>query len=155
MESCRKALDDLDAYITEEGPFDAVLAFSQGAALAATFIIRKFNQDPKQQHINSVFKCAIFISGGIPRDPAALLYDEMRSLDYPTDGEVIPVPTAHIWGSNDLLSPSELSRLCKSQGRTTFIHGGGHEVPGSRSKDAVTGTVHAIRRTIDKTVYTQ
>lgn len=155
MESCRKALNDLDAYIATEGPFDAVLAFSQGAALAATLIVRKFNEDPRRQHVDPVFKCAVFLSGGVPCDPAALLHDEVRILDVGSDGEVIPVPTAHIWGLNDLPWPPKLSELCVTQGRTVFIHDGGHEVPGSRSKEAVTGTVHAIRRTIDKALYKQ
>ena len=154
VESCRKALDDLDAYIAAEGPFDAILAFSQGAALAATLIVRKFSQESKQQHVNPTFKCAVFLSGGVPCDPSALLRDELRILDHASDGEVIPVPTANIWGSNDLSWPPELSKLCMAQGRTVFIHDGGHEVPGSKSKPALTGTVQAIRRTVDKALYT-
>lgn len=146
-------MDDLEDYIATEGPFDAVMAFSQGAGLAATLMIRKLLQEPAQQRINPLFKCAIFFSGGIPGDPAALGKNELRPLSYDTDGEVIGVPTAHIWGSNDQQYPTfgpVLSQLCKREMRTVFIHQGGHEIPGSSSKDAVTATVHAIRRTIAK-----
>lgn len=151
--SCRKALDDLDAYIAAEGPFDGVMAFSQGAALAATLIVRKFRQDSEGQRTNPVFKCALFISGGLPCDPYALMQDELRLLSHDVDREPILVPTAHIWGAHDLSFPgssAELSRLCWPQGRTEFIHEGGHEVPGFGSKEAVIGSVHAIRRAIDK-----
>ncbi|MCJ1262835.1 hypothetical protein MMC22_002705 [Lobaria immixta] len=156
--SCITALDDLETYMAAEGPFDAVMAFSQGASLAATLMIQKLWQDPIQQHINPLFKCAVFFSGGIPGDPVAIRRNEPRLLDHATDGEVIQVPTAHIWGSKDpqhLSFGLPLSQLCKNETRMVFTHEGGHEVPGSSSKDAVTGSVNAIRRTVAKAVSAQ
>ena len=37
------ALDDLDKYVTQEGPLNGVIGFSQRAALAAMFIIRQYS----------------------------------------------------------------------------------------------------------------
>lgn len=71
--------------------------------------------------------------------------------------EIISIPTAHVWGSQDTLWPGRalaLSEICSSNMRTVYIHDGGHEVPGSKSKAAVTGTVHAIRKTIDQALST-
>ena len=142
-----------------EGPFDGVLAFSTGAALAATLIIRESEsgRGPNQHSFPPSFKCAIFLSGGIPFNTAALLRDEVRTLTA-ADGELIQIPTAHIWGSNDTLCPGTsitLSRVCNARLRESFIHDGGHEVPTSRSKDKLARTVHTIRRTIDKALSAQ
>ena len=150
-ESRRKALADLENYVAEEGPFDGVMAFSLGAALAATFIIRKLQANPLERRTSLPFKCAIFLSGGIPFDYLAVPLDEIQSL-WVKDEQPIQVPTAHIWGSNDALADSTsavLSELCNPQLRTVFIHDGGHDVPGARSRDATIGMVRAIRHTID------
>ena len=98
------------------------------------------------------------MSGGPPGDHQALEQDEVKLLDQSADGEMIMIPTTNIWGSNDRLLPGlspQLSKLCQADIRTDFIHEGGHEVPGSGSKDAVTAAVHAIRRTVDKALARQ
>ena len=156
--SALKALNDLDAYIEAEGPYDAVLAFSQGAALAATLMIRKLRQNPVEQHLSPLFKCGVFISGGIPADYGGLLDGKIRLLSHAEDGELIPVPTANIWGQDEgefSGNSKQLAGLCQSQGRVIFIHKGGHEVPGSRSRDAVTASVNAVRRTIQTALHAQ
>ncbi|KAI4123544.1 MAG: hypothetical protein LQ338_005217 [Usnochroma carphineum] len=151
VQSCRKALADLETYMQTDGPFDAVLAFSQGAALASTLMVKKWREDPAAQRLDPVFPCAVFLSGGVPCDPDALLArGQIRTLDFPLDGVVIPVPTACIWGKDDLPFPPRLGALCDATKRTIVVHEGGHEVPGSKDKDAVTATVHAIRRTVAK-----
>ena len=147
----RKALSDLERYVAEEGPFDGVLAFSMGATLAATLIINQF-QEHQGPNPNPPFKCAIFFSGGVPFDPAAILHGEIRNIGA-TGGQLIQIPTAHIWGSIDELAKSTsvtLSELCDPHLKTVFIHHLGHDVPGARSPDAMNGAVRAIRRTIDR-----
>ena len=140
-----KALNDLEAFIAAEGPFDGVLAFSQGATLATTYIVRQARRDPA----TVPFKCAIFFSGGIPCDPSLLERGEVRELDFATDGEVIRIPTANIWGRQDeMLWGPALNQLCAASMRTSFVHDGGHEIPGSKMKDAVTESVNAIRRAV-------
>lgn len=133
------------------------MAFSQGAALASTLMIRRFQQDAGGQ-TDPPFKCAIFISGGVPGDPAALEQGKVRMLDYATDGEVIHVPTAHIWGANDRQEPTfgpVLSKLSQATLRTVYVHDGGHEVPGPRDQTALRSTAKAIQRTVDMVLSAQ
>lgn len=128
------------------------MAFSEGAGLAAMLMIHKVQCSPMEQHLHPVFKCAIFFSGGVPADPGTLEQrEEVRFLDYERDGELIGVPTAHIWGKNDMEYPAfgpVLSRLCKADLRKVFIHEGGHEVPGRKDPPAMGTVVQIIRHTI-------
>ncbi|KAG9239334.1 serine hydrolase FSH [Amylocarpus encephaloides] len=50
--------------IREEGPFDGVIGFSQGAALAAAFIARQADISPSEEF----FKVAVFIATSMPFD---------------------------------------------------------------------------------------
>ncbi|KAL8786453.1 MAG: hypothetical protein Q9213_002769 [Squamulea squamosa] len=174
--SCWKALKDLEEYIAEEGPFDAVMAFSQGAGLAASLLIHYVQRDAQQAQFSPVFRCAVFFSGGVPEDPrgveAAVAIAnsekggekeesvtttraegniERRLMDGEIDGEVIMIPTAHIWGRNDDLYPTfgpVLSRLCKSSEREVFLHEGGHEIVGAKDPIALEKAVRCIQRAI-------
>ncbi|KAI9690814.1 MAG: hypothetical protein M1822_008433 [Bathelium mastoideum] len=159
--SFRKALDDLGKYLDTDGPFDGVIAFSQGCSLAAAFIIEEQrrqvqagNGDPASA---SSFKCAVFFAG---RPPYVDAGPEHRSLggkkDAASSGSFtmrIAIPTAHIWGANDEFEPGNalaLYDLCGPQTRCVVVHEGGHEVPGPRDRDAVTESVHAIKRMLAK-----
>lgn len=136
---------DLKSYIAAEGPFDGVMAFSNGAALAATLLIGS------QKASSSPFKCAVFLSGGIPFDEEALHQDKVANLQ-PTESHMITIPTAHVWGSNDQLwawTSETLSNMCDGNLRSVYTHAGVHEVPGSRSKEAVTGALQAINKMIE------
>ena len=62
------AVFDLDRYIVDTGPFDGVMAFSSGAALATTLLLYKQQKNPVEQRLHPLFKCAIFFSRGIPGD---------------------------------------------------------------------------------------
>lgn len=130
------------------------MAFSQGAGLAASLMIKKIRQDRIQQRLYPMFKFAVFFCGGVPIDPG-----EFRLMDFKHDGELIEIPTAHIWGEADRLYPSfgpVLSHLCKRGGmREIYIHGGGHEIPGPHALDAVAKVVDAVNRTIDRAVSIQ
>ena len=77
-----------------EGPFDAILALPQGASLAATYLIRKFEQDAVQQRLNPRIKIAVFLPGILPVDYNALTNDNLRLLEYGVDEKVIPVEGA-------------------------------------------------------------
>jgi hypothetical protein len=148
-ESMLTALEELDEYIAEEGPFDGVMGFCHGAALAAEFIIYKAQQDPDSE---PPFKCAIFLGAGLPSNPAELLDGKVRLLSNESDGEIIRLPTAHIWGSKDPVYDicEKVSKLCRSSARSVFIHDGIHEVPGYGMKGGLAGSVKMIRRTVDR-----
>ncbi|KAK6598098.1 ef-hand calcium-binding domain-containing protein [Botrytis cinerea] len=157
--SCSKALLDLQDYISEFGPYDGIIAFSSGASVAATFIIRQQILLKRQDCMKFNFKCAIFFSGGIPVDPTALLErEEFVILQPDIHGEIIDLPTAHIWGCNDQLYPTfgpVLTDLCRRDLREIFIHQGGHEIPGPDNKTAVAEIVKIIRRTVERALNIQ
>ncbi|KAI1759002.1 serine hydrolase FSH [Hypoxylon sp. FL1150] len=150
MESCVSALANLDSYIATEGPFDAVLAFSQGAMIAASYITWKLRQNPALERKSPTFKCAVFFSAWSAYDPDALWKGKLRVLTPSVDGEIIHIPTAHIWGRNDKVSikASDVSGLCAAGTRQVHVHEGGHEVPGARMSHAVKSSVRIIRRVI-------
>ncbi|KAL9089977.1 MAG: hypothetical protein Q9165_005506 [Trypethelium subeluteriae] len=147
----QQTVDDLDAYIAAEGPFDAVMGFSQGAKMAATYIVHKIRQDPQQQRMQPTFKCAVFFSGSPPLDLVALQQGSARTMDSEIDGEVIHIPTVHFWGATESDDPTcgpTLNYLCNAKMRHTIIHAGGHEVPGPKDKTSFVAGVEAIRQAI-------
>ncbi|KAK7745869.1 hypothetical protein SLS53_002587 [Cytospora paraplurivora] len=152
-ESYFKALSDLEKFVEEEGPFDGVMAFSQGAGLAAALLIHQLQRAPREAKLRPVFRCAIFFCGGVPEDPSAVYGAARRLMSFEEDGEVIQIPTAHIWGAHDHTYPTfgpVLSKLCSSSQRADFIHHGGHEIPGPRDPDGVLNAVRAIQRAIQR-----
>ena len=152
MPACRQGLEELNCFIESDGPFDGILAFSQGAQVAATYLAWKAAKDPLHQQLRPVFKCAVFLSGAVPADPTALWQDELRTLDPTVDGQVIGIPTVNVWGSKDPRKDSAilLSRLCKPQFATNVTHGGEHVVPGAGDTVGLSLTVAAIRKTVER-----
>jgi len=137
------ALDELTTFINHEGPYDGIIAFSLGAALASTWMI-----DRIQRNIPIPFKCAVFFSAAMPVSVDSLRNGQAVDLDPAAAGEVIGIPTAHLWGTNDWLatSASKLSEMCWGPQRSVFVHNGGHEVPASG--DDLIKAVNTIRRCI-------
>ncbi|KAI9692403.1 MAG: hypothetical protein M1822_006634 [Bathelium mastoideum] len=122
----QQVVNDLDEYVEAEGPFDAVMGFSQGAQMAANYMVYKAT---RQQHMRPPFK---------PMDPEV-------------DGEVIRIPTVHFWDATDpessVCAPI-LSRVCNAKLRQDVFHEGGHEIPGAKDRKSLTAAVEAIRKTI-------
>ena len=74
-------------------------------------------------------------------------------MDYASDGEVIGIPTAHVYGRNDDRAPlfgPELSKFCVKGLRSDFEHEGGHDIPGVKDKVGLEKTVQCIQAAIDK-----
>ncbi|KAG9201296.1 hypothetical protein G6514_005844 [Epicoccum nigrum] len=160
------ALNQLDEFIRETGPYDALFAFSEGAGLAASLLIRMARLNGSSiaaaagvgvEYVAGgiqgpgadlhLIKCAVFFSAGVPRDP-----ETGRLMDAAIDGEVIDVPTAHIWGENDNMYPSfgpVLSRLCKTDVKEVYVHDGGHRIPGAGDMEAVKNCVSVIKKTTE------
>ncbi|PVH98547.1 hypothetical protein DM02DRAFT_530985 [Periconia macrospinosa] len=147
-----KALEDLGAFIENEGPYDGILGFSHGAALAAAYMVREAQHNPTKHLVEPAFKVAIFYSSIGVVDPSHLLEHGTERWLSGSEGPLIQIPTAHIWGKNDdewSKASNEVAMLCESTKRSVFIHNGGHEIPGSKDRAGLYGTVHAIRRAID------
>lgn len=149
-----RAVEQLDSFIATEGPFDGILAFSQGATISGTLLARQYqkgNAGPAAPKA-SPFKCAVFFSGIRPVEWSGLLRGEVRILDASIDGDLLKLPTVHVWGRQDLLWSKEsraFSNLCEAHSRVNCIHEGGHEIPGPRLGNSVSEVVRAIRRTVD------
>ncbi|KAK6334104.1 hypothetical protein TWF696_002606 [Orbilia brochopaga] len=146
-----KAIMDLEKFIEAEGPFDGVIAFSQGASLVSSLLIKQgyLNGSATEKAAN-YFKCAIFIAAGSPISLDALQRNEVELL---TEGSElrIYIPTAHIWATNDPVGPAMsavLQALCAPQVRHAYVHNEGHIVPGTRSPDSLRAAVNVIRRVI-------
>lgn len=148
--SAKECLDHLDAYIASEGPFDGIIAFSQGATVAGTYLAHRMKLSPEKERAHPTFKCAVFMSSnGVYEINDSPDDGSIRLLTPEEDGEAIQIPTAHIWGCNDTTVNSELTRqMCSSAMRESYVHSGGHEVPGTRMKDDVRACVKIIRRVI-------
>lgn len=154
MESKLKSVADLDSLLKEEGPFDGVIAFSQGAMLAMTYILREAKLHPSKHYTEPAFKVAIFFSAIQPVDSVLLEETGLETVvKVNGDHPLVRIPTAHFWGLDDK-SPwakdaNEVSGLCDPEKRAVYIHNGGHEVPGGKDNNTLYRVVHNVRRTIE------
>lgn len=106
----------LEEVFKEQGPFDGILAFSQGACLLS---IITANKRPSP----IAYRFLIFVSGF-----KSLLSG--HSATYPPS---IGVPSFHIFGETDAVIPQEMSQdLCQLYTNSIqYTHKGGHYVPAS------------------------
>lgn len=148
-ETCLKAGKDLDRYLEMEGPYDGVIAFSSGATFVLSWMINKIREKNPNKPLELPFKVGIFFSnvGRLAEfhdsvEPAVTTLDETE-----TNG-VIDMPTAHIWGIDDLDQENArlASQACNEATRSVYVHGKGHEVP--MSTEGVISAVKAINRAI-------
>jgi len=63
----KQAKTYIEEIIEEEGPFDGVVGFSQGAALAASIMLEHAKTNP----LNDIFKLGIFAGASLPFDIAS------------------------------------------------------------------------------------
>ncbi|KAG9506472.1 hypothetical protein J7337_000003 [Fusarium musae] len=145
------AIDDLWEYIAEEGPFEGVLGFSQGASLAAMIIARARHSNPPP------FQFAIFFCAGLPYCEKSLSAGEVKFLRAEdTKGPVIHVPTAHIFGKKDpdVNDSKAMIELCHPWGRVLLDHGAGHEIP-RVPVEMVDDMARAVEKVVTKAVIGQ
>lgn len=89
-ESAQEALEYLYQIIEEEGPFDGIIGYSEGATIAATLILHeqmRFETEGREP----TFKCALFFAGWPPMDSTLsriVLADESDL--------TITIPTCHV-----------------------------------------------------------
>lgn len=147
--SALKALNDLRDYLLTEGPFDGVLAFSQGANLAAMHAIRESQRDYETDTPSlSTFRLLVLLSASVVHDPVAFeKRGEIKALSSFASGELIQIPTVHIWGGLDAMKEESAvsSKLFSGDLSTVFVHSGAHDIP---AKHDITEAVKAMRRGI-------
>lgn len=151
VKTAQRALLDLDAYVDAEGPFDGIIAFSQAVGLAGTWLVHR-----RRASSPSSVRCAIFLAGGSSALDPTLLLEEGAIVHLPAAkvGEIIDIPTAHVYGVADPYAPEAVafSALCGREVRSVYVHPGVHEVPGSGAgssgREVLNLTVNTIRRAI-------
>lgn len=123
-DSVTRAYDMLYEIIEEEGPFDCVLGFSHGGAVAAGLMVHHAEQNP---YDSPLFRCAIFFSS-FP--PFRMNDNNEPILNEGLEGK-ITVPTLHVMGSKDFVYKYSLDlyNLCKSESSAILTHDKGHEIP--------------------------
>ncbi len=117
-------LNDLCQVVADEGPFDGLIGNSEGACVAATFLVNEAQRNKGNKGLS--IRCAVFMSGGPPLKPngeGVYLADEC--------GQMIEIPTLHVIGYNDPMRDAALVlyHLCDQQSAGIVDHGKGHLVP--------------------------
>jgi pimeloyl-ACP methyl ester carboxylesterase len=105
------------------GPFDGVLGFSQGAALAGLLVGSRAPQEQSQGVPPLSFDFAIMIGGFVSGDALlARLYLRREAYD---------LPSLHVLGRTDVVVPPDASReLAACFARPTVLeHAAGHVIP--------------------------
>lgn len=80
--------------------------------------------------------------GGVPDSPAGLSRSQRQLLSYAANGVQSRIPTAHIFGQDDIEYPEfgpVLRDLCEPEESTVFVHDRGHEVAGVEDKKVYLG----------------
>ncbi|XP_030648806.1 esterase OVCA2 [Chanos chanos] len=113
-----ESVDAVRAAVKEQGPFDGILGFSQGAAFVAMLCsLQEQKLEPDFR-----FRFAILVAGF--RSACA----QHRRF---YDGPAITLPSLHVFGQEDRVIPEQMSRdlLPVFDGAQTLTHPGGHFVP--------------------------
>ncbi|ROW07962.1 hypothetical protein VMCG_03410 [Cytospora schulzeri] len=170
--SIHQAVLDLAEFLdSDEGPYDGIIGFSQGGALATTLIAAEergllppaaaaaaAGADAGADAADTGrprprLKCAILLSSGQPWDFAALQAGENRRLLADRDGVCIHLPTAHFWGRNDgegFLGNHEVAMVCEERVRVEFVHMAGHGVPSGARPAELQAMVEAFEMTVQR-----
>ena len=89
-ESVRNAISFLYRIMDEEGPFEGIIGYSEGATIAATLLLTEQQRYEEEGRL-PMFKCAVFFAGWPPMTPDA----EYMVLSDQSD-LVIEVPSCHV-----------------------------------------------------------
>mmetsp|Transcript_1348 Transcript_1348/g.2907 ORF Transcript_1348/g.2907 Transcript_1348/m.2907 type:complete len:232 (-) Transcript_1348:847-1542(-) len=113
-----ESLEHVQCKLRDDGPYDGVLGFSQGATLAVLLCLLTPPPTP--------FRMAVLVAGFMPRDEAVL----ERMAESASGGE-LSLPSMHVTGSSDSFVPTESTeRLAKYfREMEFFAHAGGHGIP--------------------------
>ncbi|CAD6443640.1 b34df6cb-47cc-4eed-8c17-f661ba13acdb [Sclerotinia trifoliorum] len=124
-ESAQDAMEYLYDIMQEEGPFDGIIGYSEGATVAGTLLLHEQKRFEIEGRL-PMFKCAVFFAGWPPLTPE---FDGIVLAD--TTDLTITIPTLHIIGSLDpyLAGCISLYNVCDMDNAYLFDHGKGHTLP--------------------------
>jgi predicted esterase len=118
-ESAQQALDLVQNIIAEDGPFDGIMGFSQGAALALGLLLRYATDHPLDPAY-AICKFAIFFS-------CVGINEEQNQWD---DGNLLSIPSLHIFDKNDSMVAINMSTVaCEPGSAKLILHERGHVIP--------------------------
>lgn len=117
------ALETVAQALSGLGPFDGLLGFSQGAALAALVCALGRGGDPRFP----LPRFIILVSGFCPRG---------LGLEEPFLQGPLSLPSLHVFGDTDRVIPAEESMQLASRfsGAVTLTHSGGHFIPAAATQ---------------------
>lgn len=97
-----ETIEYIDDVFQQEGPFDGIIGFSQGATLASLIASLVSNKSPRVTNVAKSLRFCVMISGFCVRDT--------RSEYCNLTTEPIEIPSFHVWGVNDVLVLPERSK---------------------------------------------
>ncbi|KAL3473498.1 serine hydrolase FSH [Aspergillus californicus] len=136
-----KAIEYTLRMIDREGPFDAVMGFSQGAALAYSMILH--HAEKNGPSAPPLFEAAVFICAGSPYELSGRTTATMPE----SGGFPVTIPTAHIVGKLDSLYAQgmKLYGLCEPSKSEIYDHGSKHTIPfDAKNNDAMVGVIERV-----------
>ncbi|KAH7369282.1 serine hydrolase FSH [Plectosphaerella cucumerina] len=133
LATVRAAFELLDHVVEEQGPFDGILGFSQGASVACAYLAHLDRRDGSC----SPFRFAIFFSsGGLSADHLLLLHrlsgmTDKEQQKTPALEGLLSMPALHVHGNADKLKDDALAmvRLWQPGSAVVASHQGGHVIP--------------------------
>ncbi|KAK8879253.1 Dihydrofolate reductase [Apiospora arundinis] len=98
-----QAFDLIYELIEDEGPFDGIFGFSQGGALASSFLLHHRKTNPYEP---DPFNLAVFTCASLPFDPQCnTRADKYITLISPQSGAV----SVRDWNSEDVVEPQQIN----------------------------------------------
>ncbi|KUJ13196.1 uncharacterized protein LY89DRAFT_687410 [Mollisia scopiformis] len=124
-EEMQKAIEFVHEVVEEDGPYDCVMGFSQGASVAAAYIAQQQLQGPFKE---VSFKLAVFLCAALV--PPQITTNEPLSNAIGALG-LIDIPTVHVIGRKDPCQAQSLGlvKSCTSSMAQVLLTDGGHDVP--------------------------
>ena len=117
-----QSLEDLDAIWDEQGPFEAILGFSQGAAFTTVYLSHR-----QQTYGEHGFDRAVMVSGYLLKDQPGLITDKIIP-ESPFDD----IPSLHWIGRfDDVITPEQSEEVLQfyTDPIVAFDADGAHDVP--------------------------
>ncbi len=116
-----ESLDYIDDLFKQQGPFDGIFAFSQGASFGSILCRLSFTNSEKYNFIR--FKFAILVAGF---KSGQIQHDIYYDLD-----NKINIPSLHLIGTSDKVISSEMSLKLTDyfSNAKVHMHDGGHFIP--------------------------
>ncbi|XP_071111444.1 esterase OVCA2-like [Haliotis cracherodii] len=121
---CDESVEMVKRSILEQGPFDGILGFSQGACMLSLICCLR-ERDPDLFKFNFAIFIAGFKSRCIPHES---FYETL-----------VTIPTLHVFGDTDKVIPKEMSEALLPCYKEPVIlqHPGGHFIPASSQQKQV------------------